>query len=431
LAKNLTLEARYIASKSTKLLVGIPLNDVNIFENRFLEAFNATRAGDNASMFDQMLRGLNFGTTTGPLVVNGTTVTGSAALRQNTQTRAFIANGDVGQLADFLNRNATITGQGGGILRNSGLFPENFFVVNPQFNTVRLDSNPGNSTYHSMQLQITKRLSGGFTNQTSYVWSRTLGESSDDGSATYLNPRNRSLNKSLLDFHRTHSILSNGTYELPFGPGRSFLTSAPAIVTRLVEQWQLGGVFNWTSGAPINITATTSSFTQATGNNPIIVGNFPKNVGHVTPDSNGGTYFPGFSQSLDTATRDRITNLQSLQAQFSNQVIKDANGNLVLMNPAPGQLGTLGQQWIEGPARIGLDVNLVKRVRVDESKSLEIRFDVVNLLNTPRWNLVTGGSDINNLNFGRMTAADPTGSFAQADTITAARRFSVNARFNF
>jgi hypothetical protein len=129
--------------------------------------------------------------------------------------------------------------------------------------------------------------------------------------------------------------------------------------------------------------------------------------------------------------RANVTTLQSLQNQFSNQAIVDSQGNLVLVNPSPGQLGTLGQQWIEGPARIGLDVNLVKRVRIDETKSFEVRVDVINLLNTPRWNFVTGATDINNLNSGRISAADPTGSFAQADTITAARRFTLNARFNF
>jgi hypothetical protein len=428
LASNLTLEARYIASKGTKLWGGIPLNEVNIFENGFLEAFNVTRAGGNAPMFDQMLRGLVMNPGQGP--VNGATVTGSAALRQNTQTRGFIANGDVGQLADFLNRNTAITGVGGGLLRNSGLFPENFFVVNPQFNSVRLDSNPGNSTYHSMQLQVTKRLSNGFTNQTAYTWAKTIGESSDDGSTTYLNPRNRSINKTLLDFHRTHDIRSNGTFELPFGPNRRFLSDAPGFVRRLVEQWQLGGIFSWTSGAPLTITGTTSSFTQATGNTPVVLGNFPKGGWKVTPDANGGTYFPGLQQVADPA-RNSVTTSQLLQNQFSNRAIADAQGNLLLVNPAPGQLGTLGQQWIEGPSRVGLDVNLVKRVRIDESKVFEIRVDVVNVLNTPRWNFVNGGTDINNLSFGRMTAADPTGSFAQADTITANRRFTLNARLSF
>src|SRR5262245_42084967 len=282
-----------------------------------------------------------------------------------------------------------------------------------------------------MQLQVTKRLSSGFTNQTSWTWSRSIGEGSDDGGQAYLNPRDRSLNKTLLDFHRRHSILSNGTYELPFGPGRPYLSGAPGFVRRLVEQWQLGGVFNWTSGAPVTITATTSSFTQATGNTPVAVGNFPKNAGKVTPDSSGGTYFPGFTQKLDLATQNSVTTLENLRGQFSNQVILDAQGNPVLINPAPGQLGTLGQQWIEAPARISFDVNLVKRVRIDESKNFEVRVDVVNLLNTPRWNLVTGANDINNTSFGRISAADPTSSFALADTITAARRFSLSARFNF
>jgi hypothetical protein len=282
-----------------------------------------------------------------------------------------------------------------------------------------------------MQLQVTKRLSSGFTTQTSWTWSKSLGEGSDDGGQTYLNPRDRSLNKTLLAFHRSHGILSNGTYELPFGPGRPFLSGAPRFVARLVEQWQLGGIFNWTSGAPVSITATTASFTQATGNTPVILGNFPKNAGKVTPDSSGGTYFPGFKQELDTATRNSVTTLQGLQAQFSNQVIKDAQGNPVLINPVPGQLGTLGQQWIQAPAIIGLDVNLVKRIRISESKNFEVRVDVINLLNTPRWSLVTGATDINNLNFGRISAADPTSSFAQADTATAARRFSMNARFSF
>src|SRR5262249_13652754 len=169
LAKNLTLEMRYIGSKGTKLLDGIPFNDVNIFENGILQAFNDTRAGRDAKLFDDMLKGVNF---PGAGTVNDTTLTGSAALRAYTGTRGFLADGDVGQFANFLNTSA-ITGQAGGLLRNSGLFPENFIVVNPQFLTVRMDSNPGNSTYHAMQLQVTKRLSNGFTNQTSYTWSKS------------------------------------------------------------------------------------------------------------------------------------------------------------------------------------------------------------------------------------------------------------------
>src|SRR5262249_6160696 len=244
----------------------------------------------------------------------------------------------VGQLADFLNRSSNITGQGGGFLRNSKLFPENFIVVNPQFATVRVDTNPGNSTYHALNLQVTKRLSSGFTNQTSYTWSKTLGEANDDGSPMYLNPRKRSLNKTLVEFHRAHSIRSNGTYELPFGPNRPFLTNGPGWLTRLVEQWQLGGVFNWTSGAPLTITASTSALTTNQNNTPVILGNFPKSIGTITRLQNGATYFAGLQQVQDPGIQN-VTKSDSLDTRFTNKAIADAQGNLILVNPAPGQLG--------------------------------------------------------------------------------------------
>jgi len=433
LASNLTLEARYIGSKGTKLLGGISLNDVNIFENGILDAFNTTRAGGNAQLFDQMLNGitLNAGTNAslGQGRIDGANLTGSAALRGNSTARVFIADGDVGQLANYLNTTTNGTNQAGGLIRNSKLFPENFIVVNPQFQTVRFDTNPGNSTYHALNLQVTKRLSSGFTNQTSFTWSKTLGEASDDGQPMYLNPRQRSLNKTLLEFHRAYAIRSNGTYELPFGPNRPFLANAPGWLTRVVEQWQLGGIFNWISGAPLNLTASTSSFTQNVNATPIIVGNFPKNIGKVTPLANGATYFPGLQQVKDPQFQ-KVTTSQGLDTRFSNQAIADSQGNLILVNPAPGQLGTLGQRWIEGPGHIGLDFNLVKRIRLAETKSFEVRVDVVNILNTPRWNDPIS-LDINNPNFGKMTASDPTGSFQQSDTVTGARTFTINARVNF
>ena len=73
LAKNLTFEARYIGSKGTKLYGRINLNTVNIFENGILDAFNTTREGGNAKLFDDMLRGLNLGMGT----INGSSVTAS------------------------------------------------------------------------------------------------------------------------------------------------------------------------------------------------------------------------------------------------------------------------------------------------------------------------------------------------------------------
>jgi hypothetical protein len=135
-------------------------------------------------------------------------------------------------------------------------------------------------------------------------------------------------------------------------------------------------------------------------------------------------------QQVKDPQSQKVTTSQGLDTRFSNQAITDSQGNLILVNPAPGQLGTLGQRWIEGPGHIGLDFNLVKRIRLAETKSFEVRVDVLNILNTPRWN-DPSSLDINNPNFGKMTASDPTGSFQQSDTVTGARTFTINARVNF
>ena len=89
LGQGMTLGVAYVGTKGSKLCGGIPQNSVDISNNGFLDAFNTTRAGGNAKLFDDMLGGLNLGSG----VINGTTVTGSASLRASTNTRAFIANG--------------------------------------------------------------------------------------------------------------------------------------------------------------------------------------------------------------------------------------------------------------------------------------------------------------------------------------------------
>src|SRR6266850_1633667 len=374
LGHDMALSVAYVGTKGTRLWGGIPLNSVDIFNNGFLDAFNTTRAGGSAKLFDDML---------------------------------------------------------GGFVRNSRLFPESFFVLNPQFQFVTYHGNPGNSTYHSLQLELVKRLSNGFTNQTQYTWSRAIGENDGDATIDYRDPNNRSQNKALLGYHRTHMFSTNGTYELPFGPGRPLLSNAPRFVQRLAERWQLGGIFSWTSGAPLNITTplqTVTNSTSATSTNPVtsvtvttpdVVGDFPKSFGKVTKVANGVTYFPGIQQINDPSVAG-VTTANGLNGQFSNKAIADSQGRLHLVNPVPGRNGTLGLKWVEGPPLVGFDANLIKRVRMTETKEFEFRIDVVNVLNHPVFSVpLPANLSINSTSFGRITLASGN------------RRFTMGARLNF
>jgi hypothetical protein len=414
IAANTTVEIRYIATKGTKLWGDDTINYDDIYSNGILQAFNDTRAGKDAPLFDQMLKGISLGN--GAV---GPTLSGSAALRSNTTTRALIANGNVGGLADFLNRNNTGTGQNGGLLRVNGL-AENFIVRNPQFNGVAVQANTSSSNYHSLQLQLTKRLSHGFTNASTFVWSKAMGDSGGDSGQTWIDPRNRSLNHSLLGFDHRYSLVSNGTFELPFGPNRMFLSGTSHWLQRAVERWQLGGIMNWNSGDPLTVTSGLSTVTQNSVGMPVnVVGNFPKNVGTVTKVSNGVIYFPGLQQVADPAAAN-VSPLNGLSGNFSNKAIADAQGNLLLTNPAPGTVGNLGLFTLTGPGSFTMDMNLSKSIRISETKEFQFRVNAINVLNHPVFS--DPNTSMNSAgNFGRITST--VGSFG--------RQFVTTLRMNF
>jgi hypothetical protein len=104
-----------------------------------------------------------------------------------------------------------------------------------------------------MQTQVTRRMAQGVSGQFSYTWSKGLG------STGIRDPRNRQLSTGLLNSHRTHNFKANATWELPFGPNRALLASAPSFVQRIVEGWQLSGIFNRNSGATLGFGSNRST----------------------------------------------------------------------------------------------------------------------------------------------------------------------------
>jgi hypothetical protein len=58
------------------------------------------------------------------------------------------------------------------------------------------------------------------------------------------------------------------------------------------------------------------------------------------------------------------------------QLVADVSGKLLLINPTPGQLGTLPQLYLNDPGSFRLDFGLVKRVKIRESVNFEFRSSV-------------------------------------------------------
>ena len=438
-ANNTTVEVRYIGTKGTKIWGTENLNAINaLTRNRALfDAFNTVRAGGESTLLDQMLMGINFGAPAGSTnngVVNGTTWTGAMAVRSNTTTRAQIANGSVGAFLNTLNTVNTgasppgVTGNGY-VLRRNG-FPENYIVPDPQYSRVNLDSNLGNSTYNSMQVQLTRRLSKGLTNTTTWTWSKALGAPS---TMDYIDPGHRNADKMLQLVDHKYQLTSNGMYELPFGTGHFLLGSAPGWVQQVVNKWQLGGIMSYLTGAPLGFTTWTMNQQTTTGvqtitnvaAKPNLVGSLPKDIGTITKGPGGVTYFNGYTQ-IDDPYKSQVSTLNGLQTGFNNKAIVGPDGQVVVVSPQPGQIGSAGYSMFRGPGSFNLDMDLVKRFRIHESKEFEFRVDVINVLNHP--NFAAPITNVNATNFGTITSL---ASGVNTGGNGGMRSFVLNTRINF
>jgi hypothetical protein len=97
----------------------------------------------------------------------------------------------------------------------------------------RQDIPNGGTWYNSLQVAFNKRYSHGLMITAAYTGSKNLQ------AMTYMNPQDSGPSRSLVPWDRTHRLVLAPIYELPFGPGKRFLSSSNPVVGRLVGGWQV------------------------------------------------------------------------------------------------------------------------------------------------------------------------------------------------
>jgi len=415
LTSTIVLNVAYVGSKGSKLQRSVNTNEVNIFENGILDAFKVVQAGGTSPLIDKI-----FSNSYAAVAAAGG---GSNYVRTNSSTQGFFANNSPGGFANFISSTNQLSGVLGGLLPAAGL-PNNFVVANPQYATTYLTGNFGNSTYNSLQVELNKRFARGFTAQGSYVWSHNLGDSEGDSVTiqdSFRTLRNRSLDKRPLSFDYQSVLKMNGLYELPIGRGKLLARNANGFVDRIIGGWQLGAIALMYSGRPLAFTA------QNTLNNGASSYGFTANqlaampAGSVQRTGTSVVYFSGFTQITDPAVAG--INLAALRAVSGLKAIADAGGNALLVNPAPGQLGTSSYGLLRGPGAKALNLNLIKRIKINERITMQIGATAQNATNTPVF--ADPNTNINSTAFGRITSATGTA------TTPGARVLVLQGRVNF
>jgi hypothetical protein len=398
---NLTVDLRYIGTLTRHNFSSKNINAPNFLTNGLLQAFNEARRGNDPVLLDQLLNGLALPAgypTYATCTVNGTTCKGGAALRASnspTYNLPFFAQGwftnlnlmlAMGNYQPLANAFSVLSGPGTGYssrgqyIETNG-FPVDFIKPSAQFASATFYENQGYANYHSFQAEITLRPTHGIYFQSTYTWSKNMGNSG----GLSPDPRDLSTGYIVQGVNRPHNWVTYGTFDFPFGPGRPVGGSTKGAVSRIIGGWQLGWITTVQSGAPLALTANCGLYGNCT---PDLVngGIDPKSVAFSWPNNaaNGSLFANRYTFTRDPQCTDTnivasgLTSLCTLQA-----VVDSTNGNIVLKNPLPGKMGMLGYNTYRNLTRWNVDLSVSKSVAITEGTSFRLRVDVTNVFNHP------------------------------------------------
>ena len=396
---NTAVEVRYVGNRGVKLLRGIDINQVRIFENGFLQDFlraqrnlelstalNATNSAIPASpAFNAAVPGSQVLTIFPRIGRRGlfTTATGNTL---DSAIVNLISQGQVGELVNtyVASRNTYLTPG----VNGSSINPAFFLPANFKAGAVDYIGNGSWSTYNALQAEIRRRLTHGLYFQANYTYSKayTDFEGSDANFSALLDlTLGGTVEKKRQTNDVTHVFKANAVWELPIGPGKRLL-NFDGFLGHVFSGWQMNGIFEQRSGRPIS---------------------FISGRGTLNRNARSGKNTATTSLSLEE--------LKSSMGIFFDPVTSrplvidprligpDGRANPEFFgHPAPGTVGTLHLTPVSGPGFWNFDFSMIKRTRISERTNVEFRAEFFNVFN--HTNFFTGETQtITNTTFGQVT----------------------------
>jgi hypothetical protein len=276
IAKDTVIEVRYVGNRADRLWHTFSLNEVNIFENGFLNQFKVAQANlaiNEANGLTGFANNNLAGQAATPIFDAAFGARGAQPVLPANQayTNAnFISdlrNGEAGRLAGRLATSATylcrMVGStfgpcltGGRNYNAPGPYPMNFFMVNPYaVSGLNVVDDDGWSRYQGMQIQFRRRYANWLTANVNYTLAKNTGNVFADNatqSANYFTLRDKAMNDGPAPFDVRHVLQSYGTYDLPFGRGRK-VDIQNSVLNAVAGGWTVGGIFTMQSGTPIRL----------------------------------------------------------------------------------------------------------------------------------------------------------------------------------
>ena len=269
--------------------------------------------------------------------------------------------------------------------------PEGTVRPNPTFASITDRRWDGMSWYNGLKLGLRKRFSSGFQYQIAYNWQkfmdegsavRTTGGDFRNASTFATDWRDHKIDRGLSAYHVAHTFSSNFTFELPFGPGRSYGSGTSGVAAALIQGWQINGIISLSSGQALGIN----------GDGSVTCGLCAERGAASRPD-----LIPGKDNSPNTG--DPEAWFGSVTDNFEQQ--------------QRGFYGTLGRNTAEAPGLATFDLAINKSFALGERADLQFRTEFFNIFNRANF----GAPSLATFSRGRAS-----GSFGRISTTTGTSR---------
>jgi hypothetical protein len=256
----------------------------------------------------------------------------------------------------------------------------------PEFTSfTRQDIPNGKVWYNSLQVAFNKRYSHGLMITAAYTMSKNIQ------AMNYLNAQDPEPARSLVPWDRTHRLVLAPIYELPFGPGKPFLSTTNPVLGRVVGGWQITMNTTLQSGNPMTV---------------------PNNV------------FLLRDPQVPNPTWDRMFNTGFIEADGVTVRNVQPGEQPAFMIQPPFTLRTASQYFGNLRNLWGREYNvtLAKNTAIRERMNLQFRAEAFNLFNHP----IFGNDpvlDVTSVNFGKILRTNGQSNFPRQ--IQLGLRFSL------
>ncbi len=297
------------------------------------------------------------------------------------------------------------------------------------------------SNYNSLWVTLNKSFTHGLQFNTNYLWAKSMDINSLGSQGTLTangnlqDANNPAGNYGLSDFDVRHHFAGTAIYRLPFKRNR------------FVEGFQLQGIFQYQTGNPVNILASTDGYNGIAGNiRPNLLGHIdrrkiqPAGQSYIQYFQNPGNLAYG-GNVCDYTNATAACNLQIAATQTriaaatsatgacppaawsaTDPSSAGANSPCVTLNYVA--VGNIQRNYGTGPGFADWDMSGEKETRITERVSFILRADAFDILNHPNFGQPTG--NVQSAAFGQITAT----RFATSDG-GSSRQLQISGKFTF